>query len=212
MKELEKREEEYDTLWNSIKEITEEVERVEKSMAKTGENKEERKDVANLRRQLNELEAIKKERKAEWKADQETYIEQQSKIMKREWILKQKKKLLKIRTKEAAAINAKREQYEKLIKSCYLILKSVNVAGDYVLKFQASKSKKRKRKEITLDELRDQFESLSISPPEEVEDIEERITQLQEKLEEISSRPLTEVLGIERISNSSSESSWSSGS
>jgi len=199
-------------LWKSIKEVTEEVERIEKLIAKSGENKEERKDVGSFRRQLHELEAIRREKNAEWEAEQEKYMEQQKKIIRREWILRQKKKLLKLRMKETASIKAKKEQCEKLIKNCYLILKNVNVPGDYVLKFQASKNKKKKKKDLTLDELRDQFESLSISPPEEMQDLEECIAQLREKLEEINSRPLTEVLGVERTGNSSSDNSWSSGS
>eukprot|EP00826_Nyctotherus_ovalis_P005348 TRINITY_DN11206_c0_g1_i4.p1 TRINITY_DN11206_c0_g1~~TRINITY_DN11206_c0_g1_i4.p1 ORF type:complete len:219 (+),score=66.09 TRINITY_DN11206_c0_g1_i4:721-1377(+) len=218
MEEQEQVEEEYNKLWSKITTITEEIRKVERLMVRAGEkflntDKEERKDIANLRRELHELEEKKRVRKAEWEAEVREYTKQQRQILTREWILRQKRKLLKRRVKEAAAIRAEKEQCEKLIKSCYLILKSVNVSGDYVLKFQSAKRKKKKRKEpLGLDKLKDQFECLSISAPEGIQDLEECIVQLKERLSEINARPLTETLEVDGGKNSSSEYSWSSGS
>lgn len=220
MEEEEQVEEEYNKLWSKITTITEEIRRVEKLMVRSGEDflnvdKEERKDIANLERELHELKEKKRARKAEWEAEVREYTEQQRTILTREWILKQKRKLLRRRAKEAAAIRAEKAQCERLIKNCYLVLKNVNVSGDYVLKFLSVKSKKKKKKEpLGLDELKDQFECLSISAPEGVQDLEECIVQLKERLGEVSARPLSETLEVKADGgkNSSGEYSWSSGS
>lgn len=194
------------------------------------EDKEERKDIVYLKKQLEELIKEKQELKAEYNNKIKEYIEQQSQVLTCDWIEKQKEKLLKRRAKETALIKVDREKCEKLIDGCLKIAReykqvcSPEEDKGPPLSQAASqttnkkKSRKRKKKKevligaVALDVLAESFKYFSIAPPKKKEDLEKSIEQLRAKLNEINGRKLTETIGIgheDFESHSANSSGWS---
>lgn len=213
----------YDLMWEKISKLTKQITDVEASIDEYYKNKEkvtkninskineDRKDVLHLKRQIIELEKKKQEIKSRLEIKMKKYHDQQSKILTRDWIIKSKKRLLKCQVKEAAEIKLDKERCERLIKDTQIILgkfsklKKADINDTLIIPIYSGKEKKKKKKHkeeilidaLRLDALREEFEYFDISPPEDENELELATTQLNNKLQEIISRPLTEVIGID---------------
>ncbi len=192
--------------------------------------KEERKDVAVLQKQLDDLQKEKQAKIFEHQSHMNAYLAQQSQILTGEWIAKKKAQLLKKRIKEAGAIKADKEKCEKLIEDCEKIAEQFSqinsaeetkkvVSTDPPKSAKEKKKKKKKKKKaetligaLGLDTLREQFEYFSISAPKKKEDLPAAIHQLNSKLGEIKSRRLTEVIGEEENTTPNASESLSTSS
>ncbi len=210
-------------LWEQINPIVKRMGELESIMkqaqgiptAAANHVKEERKDIAILKKQLEEAKKEKVSIRLDFESDMDAYIDQQSEIKTAEWIAKEKTLLCKIRTKEAASNKSEQEKCEKLMEDCKVIAQKYSSINAPLLddslaepeskakdKEKAKRKKRRKRRKeetligaLGLDMLREQFEYFSISPPKCKEDLSQAMTSLQLKLTEIQHRPLTETIG-----------------
>ena len=206
---------ECEVLWEKILGITKEIVNVEESYkGKLSKNScEERKDILHLKRQLTDLENHKQEVKKKFECEVKNYMDQQSQILTRKWIKNQKKRLLKCRTKERAEIKLDKDRCERLITDCKTLLEKftrLKIDAKPIICYSGKEKKKKKSKFIDalkLEALRTQFEYFYVSPPENEEDLELAIPQLEEKLKDILATSLTEVIGTEEESEESNTSS-----
>eukprot|EP00826_Nyctotherus_ovalis_P036787 TRINITY_DN3292_c0_g1_i5.p1 TRINITY_DN3292_c0_g1~~TRINITY_DN3292_c0_g1_i5.p1 ORF type:complete len:290 (-),score=83.46 TRINITY_DN3292_c0_g1_i5:47-916(-) len=219
VRKMEKRERvemECEAVWEKISVISKEVTEIEDTIKQQQKKEkspkkqnEERKDVLHLKRKLVDLENQRQEVRKELETVVKNYMDQQSQILTRKWIKKQKKRLLKWRSKETAEIKANKDRCERLLTDCRTLLekfsklKTDKTDPNLLIGFPGKEKKKKKPKKdiligaLKLEGLREQFEYFCISPPDNEEDLELAIPQLEEKLREVLCTPLTEVAGVE---------------